>query len=374
MQFKPYQASPLKETLQAYAAMDEDTLTAQKTTVANPMNYYHPEHLGTSTALTDINGEPYQFFLNLPFGETMAEQLGSHYYNSPYKFNSKELDEETGLYYYGARYYDPRVSNWLSVDPLAEKFPNASPYNYCLDNPINAIDTDGRRVFFVGGAGNDPISQGWNYMNRWKTAFANSNISGFTRLDVSRGINADAMFTNNYRNSGNEMYQGGVNTLNQIAGLAPAQEWKTRPVQNEVIDAAVSQIRNNLSVNPLAEREQLNLGGYSYGSVVLAQAALNLANSGTFVDNLILIGSPISSDSDLYKELSGNKNIGNIIRFDIKGDNLSNPSSFSQYLKGGADALIKGDAAPHFDLARPGSNIDKAIQGVTDWLKSKGVD
>ena len=107
----------------------------------------HPDHLGTSTFLTDYNGNAYQFFLNLPFGETMAEQLGSNYYNTPYKFNGKELDEETGLYYYGARYYDPRVSIWLSVDPMAEKFPNSSPYNYCLGNPINLIDPDGRYPF-----------------------------------------------------------------------------------------------------------------------------------------------------------------------------------------------------------------------------------
>ena len=46
----------------------------------------------------------------------------------PYMFNGKELDTETGLYYYGARYYDPRVSLWLNVDPSAEKYPHVSPY------------------------------------------------------------------------------------------------------------------------------------------------------------------------------------------------------------------------------------------------------
>ena len=90
----------------------------QKALQAAPIYFYHPDHLGTSSALTDFNGNAYQFFLNLPFGETMAEQRGSMYYNAPYKFNGKELDEETGLYYYGARYYDPKVSIWLSVDPL----------------------------------------------------------------------------------------------------------------------------------------------------------------------------------------------------------------------------------------------------------------
>ena len=69
----------------------------------------------------------------------------------PYLFNGKELDTETGLYYYGARYYDPRVSLWLNVDPLAEKYPNISPYTYVANNPINAIDPDGKLIIFING-------------------------------------------------------------------------------------------------------------------------------------------------------------------------------------------------------------------------------
>jgi RHS repeat-associated protein len=67
-------------------------------------------------------------------------------YSTRYKFNGKELDQATGLYYYGARYYDPKISTWLSVDPLAEQYQAYSPYNYTLNNPINFIDPDGRSV------------------------------------------------------------------------------------------------------------------------------------------------------------------------------------------------------------------------------------
>ncbi len=106
--------------------------------------FYHPDHLGTATFLTDLNGLPYEFFLNLPFGETMAEQHSqTEDYINRWKFTGHELDRETGLYYAGARYYDPKISIWLSVDPFAEEYPNWTPYNYTLQNPVNYIDPNG---------------------------------------------------------------------------------------------------------------------------------------------------------------------------------------------------------------------------------------
>ena len=136
---------------------DEEGSEVERIAAVPPIYYYHPDHLGTSTALTDFNGKSYQFFLNLPFGETMAQQLGSNYYNSPFKFNGKELDEETGFYYYGARYYDPKISIWLSMDPLAEKFPNFNPYNYVMQNPLNLIDPTGMAP--EEGGGDNPPKQ-----------------------------------------------------------------------------------------------------------------------------------------------------------------------------------------------------------------------
>ncbi|MDR9399843.1 MAG: RHS repeat-associated core domain-containing protein [Psychroflexus sp.] len=79
----------------------------------------------------------------MPFGETLVdEHLNSN--NSPFRFNAKELDEATGNYYYGARYYNPKWSTWLSVDPLAEEFPSWSPYNFTMNNPIRYVDPDGQ--------------------------------------------------------------------------------------------------------------------------------------------------------------------------------------------------------------------------------------
>lgn len=67
----------------------------------------------------------------------------TNYYDSPYRFNGKELDAETGNYYYGARYYNPRLSQWMSVDPLTVKFPDLTPYNFVENNPVMLIDPNG---------------------------------------------------------------------------------------------------------------------------------------------------------------------------------------------------------------------------------------
>jgi len=53
------------------------------------------------------------------------------------------------MYYYGARYYDPRISIFVSVDPLAEEYRDINPYAYVANNPVNAIDPDGKRIIYI---------------------------------------------------------------------------------------------------------------------------------------------------------------------------------------------------------------------------------
>jgi RHS repeat-associated protein len=88
----------------------------------------------------------------MPSGEQFSEQRDI--WATPYKFNGKELDQETGLYYYGARYYTPEIGIWLSacppkrmsrrMDPLSDNAPEWSPYVYCFNNPVKLVDPDGK--------------------------------------------------------------------------------------------------------------------------------------------------------------------------------------------------------------------------------------
>ena len=107
--------------------------------------YYHTDHLGSTSYITDAKANVAQFDAYLPYGELLVDEHSSSE-EMPYKFNGKEFDEETGLYYYGARYMNPVTSLWYGVDPLAEKYVSTGSYVYCIDNPIRLIDPDGRKV------------------------------------------------------------------------------------------------------------------------------------------------------------------------------------------------------------------------------------
>ena len=78
---------------------------------------------------------------------TVACPATAHYSlltaNSSYTFSAKERDSETGLSYFGSRYYFSDLSIWLSVDPMSDKYPSTSPYAYCRNNPIILVDPNG---------------------------------------------------------------------------------------------------------------------------------------------------------------------------------------------------------------------------------------
>ncbi len=106
--------------------------------------YYHTDHLGSATLITDDYAQIAEQIVYMPYGEDWIDVRSNGYFGSAYKFNGKEKDDETGYSYYGARYYTDRLSIWLSVDPLADKYPHLSPYAYCSNNPILYVDPDGK--------------------------------------------------------------------------------------------------------------------------------------------------------------------------------------------------------------------------------------
>ena len=114
--------------------------------------FYHSDHLGSTSYITDDKANITQYDAYLPYGELLVDEHSSSE-DLPYKFNGKQFDEETGLYYYGARYMNPATSLFLNVDRFLEKYTSFTPYNYCGANPIGRIDLNGDTLSVVNKTG-----------------------------------------------------------------------------------------------------------------------------------------------------------------------------------------------------------------------------
>ena len=142
--------------------------------------FYHSDHLGSTSYITDDKANITQYDAYLPYGELLVDEHSSSE-DLPYKFNGKQFDEETGLYYYGARYMNPMASLWYGVDALTEKYPNVTGYCYTFNNPIKLLDPDGNSPIgaAVEGISAFVVSAGVDFISNWifegmdyKTAFS----------------------------------------------------------------------------------------------------------------------------------------------------------------------------------------------------------
>ena len=136
--------------------------------------FYHSDHLGSANWITDGSGIPVQHLQYLPFGEPFVDQHPAGY-QERFRFTGKERDEETGYGYFGARYMDHELTAmWLSVDPMADKYPSISPYSYCGWNPINSVDLNGDSITLS--------SQAWEAL---KYAFSSTFKGGMKNVPFS---------------------------------------------------------------------------------------------------------------------------------------------------------------------------------------------
>ena len=130
--------------------------------------FYHPDHLGSSSYITGQDGKVSQHTEYIAFGEILFDEHNTEH-TMPYLFNSKELDQETNLTYFGARYLDMKTSLWLNTDPLSGYNPtfehehyidgqhnggvfnpmNLNTYGYTYQNPILYIDPNGKQNYFA---------------------------------------------------------------------------------------------------------------------------------------------------------------------------------------------------------------------------------
>ena len=150
--------------------------------------FYHSDHLGSTSYITDDKANITQYDAYLPYGELLVDEHSSSE-ELPYKFNGKQFDEETGLYYYGARYLNPVTSLWYGVDPLVREDPENSSYIVSGNNTLKYIDPDGR-IFgidnIIGGVVGGVVEIGTQMVANAVTGQKVTNIS-WSKVAVSAG-------------------------------------------------------------------------------------------------------------------------------------------------------------------------------------------
>jgi len=204
----------------------------------------------------------------LPFGELFIEERTT--WNTPYKFSAKELDGETGYSYFGARYYDPNISIWLSVDPLSDKYPGHSPYVYTLNNPIMFIDPDGRYTWFGaswrrvrdGGSKLYKIGNDWAYnvLTKDKNGVADGYATKVgSKIHQSKNWGGINWFTTSgpggeqeTRKTFSDVFSEKIDVLLQAIGLSGGAK-TTSKGPSSVVEEATNAAKDINNVQNLAE-------------------------------------------------------------------------------------------------------------------------
>jgi RHS repeat-associated protein len=249
--------------------------------------FYTGDHLGSTSMVLDADGNISQSVTYIPYGEIFVEERNGTW-NTPYLFNGKELDEETGLYYYGARYLNPTNGMWLSTDPLFEKYMGMSPYNYCAGNPVKIIDPTGMEGYEV----NNETGEYW-----WNPDVTAENVAeGFTYIPTE------------------EM-------LDEVVVIAQQKE-----VNQEEF---VAQKKSDFPIDNF----QINVGG----SLVAVGGFTGQISLGYF------------KKEGFYINASAGEGLGLDVGFFLtaelgrykgkKGDGINSLTGFSNYVSGGADCV-----------------------------------
>ena len=238
--------------------------------------FYHSDHLGSTSYITDDHANITQYDAYLPYGELLVDEHSSSE-DLPYKFNGKQFDEETGLYYYGARYLNPVASIWYGVDPQIEKMPKDGSYSYCFGNPIKLIDPNGERPSeeeaarisaHVYGKEKVTLTGGWHLSKLNKT------ISGITLRDKDSGFKS-AIYERTYKGKTEYVYATAGTDFTEM------NDWKNNIKQiigkSEQYDISMENAKKISQA--IGRNSELTFTGHSLGGGLAAANAYKTGRS-----------------------------------------------------------------------------------------------
>ena len=302
--------------------------------------FYHPDHLGSSSYITDREGRITQHTEYIAFGEVLFEEHSTSK-TMPYLFNGKELDQETNLTYFGARYLDMKTSLWLNTDPLSGYNPiqetehyidgqhnggiynpmNMATYSYTYQNPVIYVDPTGKQAYFIHGTSSNS--------KRWSDKTVNTLLKITNNKHYYRTFNWKAPLTNNQ---------------------------KTRGKAAEEL--------SNFVIKTMKKGEDITLIGHSHGSNVAIQASKLIYKKTGKKVNIISIAAPAYNQK------------GDIENPQTQKDSINDHINLWNRLDGVSGELAGDDYYNNNITTNIELNVDdKYIKKITIWGKTyKKVD
>ena len=132
---------------------------AMKQVSSGTVDYYHSDHLGSTSVMTTSAGLQEEGLTYYPYGAVRSDTGTT---NVPYKYTGQELDASTGLYFYGARYYDANLARFISADTIAPDLrdpQSLNRYAYVRNNPLHYSDPTGHDLWDdIGDAFSDAVN------------------------------------------------------------------------------------------------------------------------------------------------------------------------------------------------------------------------
>ena len=298
--------------------------------------FYHPDHLGSSSYITDREGRITQHTEYIAFGEVLFEEHSTSK-TMPYLFNGKELDSETNLTYFGARYLDMKTSLWLNTDPLSGYNPiqetehyidgqhnngvfnpmNHNTYGYTYNNPVIYVDPTGKQAYFIHGTSSNS--------KRWSDKTVNTLLKITNNKHYYRTFNWKAPLTNNQ---------------------------KTRGKAAEEL--------SNFVIKTMKKGEDITLIGHSHGSNVAIQASKLIYKKTGKKVNIISIAAPAYNQK------------GDIENPQTQKDSINDHINLWNRLDGVSGELAGDDYYNNNITTNIELNVDdKYIKKVTSWGKTR---
>ena len=202
-----------------------------------------------------------------------------HHSSLSYTFSAKECDSETGLSYFGSRYYSSDLSVWLSVDPMSDKYPSLSPYTYCANNPVRVVDPDGEEIWIP----DDPPKK--NVLTSVKNTIQNVGAqieAGLHQLDLKVTGTAENRFCEGNSDGAN---QGTITKRDVVVGMAAVATMVTAGAALEAEGAGSAIVSTAAAVNNIDDAT-VNSTGQTFSqrkteNKPIANAAVNVAKTAT---------------------------------------------------------------------------------------------